>query len=72
MKAIDCETKEVSYYNSMYAIQQHLSINAGIVKMVCEKINSCKTGISKKDNHHYEFGKWKHHTCSQTSSLYRK
>ena len=55
VKAIDCETKEVSYYNSMYAIQQHLGINAGIVKMVCEKINSCKTGISKKDNHHYEF-----------------
>ena len=55
VKAIDCDTKEVSYYNSMYAIQQHLGINAGIVKMVCEKINKCKTGISKKDNHHYEF-----------------
>ena len=55
VKAIDCDTKEVSYYNSMYAIQQHLGINAGIVKMVCDKINCCKTGISKKDNHHYEF-----------------
>ena len=55
MKAIDCETKEVSYYNSMYAVQQHLSINAGIVKMVCEKINDCKTGISKIDNHSYKF-----------------
>ena len=55
VKAIDCETKEVSYYNSMYAIQQHLGINAGVVKMVCEKINGCKTGISKIDNHSYEF-----------------
>ena len=55
VKAIDCETKEVSYYNSMYAIQQHLGINAGIVKMVCEKINDCKTGISKIDNHSYKF-----------------
>ena len=55
VKAIDCDTKEVSYYNSVYAIQQHLGINAGIVKMVCDKINCCKTGISKKDNHHYEF-----------------
>ena len=55
VKAIDCETKEVSYYNSMYAIQQHLGINAGIVKMVCEKINCCKTGISKIDNHSYKF-----------------
>ena len=55
VKAIDCETKDVSYYNSMYAIQQHLGINAGVVKMVCEKINGCKTGISKIDNHSYEF-----------------
>ena len=55
VKAIDCDTKEVSYYNSMYAIQQHVGINAGIVKMVCDKINCCKTGISKKDNHRYEF-----------------
>ena len=55
VKAIDCETKEVSYYNSMYAIQQHLGINAGVVKMACEKINGCKTGISKIDNHSYKF-----------------
>ena len=33
----------------MYAIQQYLGINAGIVKMVCEGINRCKTGISKKN-----------------------
>ena len=46
---------EVSYYNSMYSINQHLGINAGIVKMVCEGINNCKTGISKKDNCHYKF-----------------
>ena len=39
----------------MYAIQQHLGINAGVVKMVCEKINGCKTGISKIDNHSYKF-----------------
>ena len=39
----------------MYAVNQHLGINAGIVKMVCEGINSCKTGISKIDNHSYKF-----------------
>ena len=55
VKATNCDTNEVSYYNSMYAIQQHLGINAGIVKMVCEKINGCKTGISKIDNHSYKF-----------------
>ena len=55
VKATNCDTNEVSYYNSMYAIQQHLGVNAGIVKMVCEKINGCKTGISKIDNHSYKF-----------------
>ena len=45
VKAINIDTNEVSYYNSLYAIQQHLGINAGIVKMVCEGINRCKTGI---------------------------
>ena len=55
VKATNSDTNEVSYYNSMYAVQQHLGINAGIVKMVCEKINGCKTGISKIDNHSYKF-----------------
>ena len=55
VKATNSDTNEVSYYNSMYAIHQHLGINAGIVKMVCEGINNCKTGISKQDNCHYKF-----------------
>ena len=55
VKATNSDTNEVSYYNSMYAVNQHLGINAGVVKMVCEKINSCKTGLSKIDNHYYKF-----------------
>ena len=55
VKATNIDTNEVSYYNSMYAVNQHLGINAGIVKMVCEKINDRKTGISKIDNHSYKF-----------------
>ena len=55
VKATNSDTNEVSYYNSMYAVHQHLGINAGIVKMVCEGINYCKTGISKIDNHSYKF-----------------
>ena len=55
VKATNSDSNEVSYYNSMYAVNQHLGINAGIVKMVCEKINSCKTGNSKIDNHSYKF-----------------
>ena len=55
VKAIDIETNEVSYFNSMYAVQQHLGINPGIVKMVCENLNKCKSGISKKDGKSYKF-----------------
>ena len=39
----------------MYAVQQHLSINAGIVKMVCEGLNNCRSGVSKKNRHSYTF-----------------
>lgn len=52
VKAYNCQTNEVSYYNSMYAIQQHLGINAGTVKIVCEGINNCKTD---KNNQNYTF-----------------
>ena len=55
IKAINKNTNEVSYYYSMYAVNQHLGINAGIVKMVCEGINNCKSGVSKKDGHSYTF-----------------
>ena len=55
LKAINKNTNEVTYFNSLYAVQQHLRINAGIVKMVCEGLNNCKSGISKKDGHSYTF-----------------
>ena len=55
VRATNITTKEVSYFYSMYAVQQHLQINAGIVKMVCEGINNCKSGNSKKDGCSYTF-----------------
>ena len=55
IKAINQITGEVSYYKSMYTTQQRLGINAGIIKMVCEGLNKCKSGISKKDGHRYIF-----------------
>ena len=55
VKATNSDTNEVTYFNSMYAVHQHMSINAGIVKMVCEGKNNCKTGISKQDKCHYKF-----------------
>ena len=63
VKATNIDTNEVSYYNSMYAVHQHLGINAGIVKMVCEGINNSKTGISKQDNCHYKFSMLKKRKC---------
>ena len=55
IKATNIETNEVSYYNSLYATQQHLGINAGIVSMCCQGINNVKSGTSKKDGQHYTF-----------------
>ena len=39
----------------MYAVQQHISINVSIIKMVCDGLNHCKSGVSKKDGHSYTF-----------------
>ena len=55
VKAINNDTNEVSYYNSMYAVQQHLGTNVCIVKMVCEGLNNCKSGISKKNGNSFKF-----------------
>ena len=55
VKATNKNTNEVSYFNSMCSIQQHLGINAGIVKMASEGLNNCKSGISKKDGCSYTF-----------------
>ena len=55
VKATNKNTNEVSYYYSMYSIQQHLGINAGIVKRVSEGHHNCKSGVSKKDGCSYTF-----------------
>ena len=39
----------------MSVVQQHLGINVGIVKMVCEGLNNYKSGLSKKDGYSYTF-----------------
>ena len=41
MKSIKLSTKEETYYKSMYAAQQKLGINGGIIKMVYEGLNNC-------------------------------
>ena len=45
VKVTNCVTNEETFYNSLYAVQQHLGINCGIVKMICEGLNNCKSGI---------------------------
>ena len=55
MKAINIITEEITYYNSLYATQQHLGVNAGIVSMCCQGINNVKSGISKKNGDRYKF-----------------
>ena len=55
VKAINVETKEITYFNSTYAVQQHLGINAGIVSMCCQGLNNVKSGTSKKDGQAYKF-----------------
>jgi hypothetical protein len=55
VRAINCNNDTESFYNSLYAVNQHLGINVGIVKMVCEGLNNCKSGISKVDGCRYKF-----------------
>ena len=55
VKATNKNTNEVTYFYSLYAVNQHIGINAGIVKMVCEGLNNCKSGVSKKDGNSYTF-----------------
>ena len=49
VKAINQNTNEVSFYNSMYAVQQYLGINNGTAKKVCDGVKYYKGGVSKKD-----------------------
>ena len=55
VKAINKTTGEKTYCNSLYSIKQHLGINAGLVKMVAEGLNYCKSARSKIDGYSYTF-----------------
>ena len=55
VKATNCETNEITYFNSLHAVNQHLGINPGIVEMSAEGLNNCKTRSSKKNNQAYKF-----------------
>ena len=55
VKAVDKDTKKTSYFFSIYAAQQHLSIDHTTIKKVCEGHYGLKSGKSKKDGHSYTF-----------------
>lgn len=55
VKARDTVTGEINIFPSLYACQQYYEINCGVIKMCCERINRCKSGISKKNNHKIKF-----------------
>ena len=69
VQATDVVTGMKTFYNSLYSAQQHLSINAGLIKMISECKNGCKIGASKKDGNMYKFEYIEH---SQMPKNYKK
>ena len=55
VKAINCKTNEISYFKSMYSVKEHLGINPGLVQMIAEGLNQCKTAVSKLNQESYKF-----------------
>lgn len=50
VRAINLNTTQFLYFNSLYSVKQHLRINFGMVKMICRGLNSCKSTYSKNYN----------------------
>ena len=55
VKAVNQTNNKTTYFYSMYAVQKQLCINVGVVKMACDGINNCKSGISKLNGDRYTF-----------------
>jgi hypothetical protein len=55
VRAVNCVNDVESFFSSLYAVNQHLGINAGIVKMACEGSNNVKSGTSREDGCVYVF-----------------
>ena len=62
IKATCLKDKTVKIYNSFYQCSRDLGINAGIIKMVCDKKKNCVSGRSKKNNNRYHFSYTKQST----------
>ena len=55
VKAINLETNEISYYNSMTAAERSLGVHHGTISYCCRGIKNYKSGTSKKDGCKYAF-----------------
>ena len=55
VKATNKNTNEVTYFKSLYAVRQHLDINAGAVKIICDCTRNIESAVSKKDGCSYTF-----------------
>lgn len=55
VKATNCKTNDIIYFNSMYCCVQYLNISNATIKRVCDGVEYRKSGISKKDGCSYKF-----------------
>ena len=55
VRATNKDTGEVSHFNSLCSVEQHLGINHGSVKRICEGYYGRKSSFSKKDGNRYTF-----------------
>ena len=55
VKAVNCDTNDVIYFNSMSCCSNYLNINCGTIKGVCDGEKYRKSGVSEKDGNSYRF-----------------
>jgi predicted Zn-ribbon and HTH transcriptional regulator len=55
VKAVNCTDNTETFYNSIYAVGQHLAVHKETVRKVCLGMKYRKSGISKKDGCNYKF-----------------
>ena len=53
VKATNCNTHEIIYFNSIYAVEQHVGVNRSSAYFICEGLQ--KSSLSKKDGYRYKF-----------------
>lgn len=55
VKAIKIDDGTFEIYKSLYSCMTDIGVNAGLIKMCCEKSNRVKSGTSRINNNRYTF-----------------